>query len=180
MASLDKFRDNPGIQRYPKNEMDWKHFINETAKWIADSVAFATAQTDIVTSQTSADNAGSYWIVTPASQVWNSDSVGVHKAGDPEQDILFTLYDKSGSAVATRTLKGTMTTASGNITITTTGTPTGLTTAATFDPATNADVTVKANMKATFADGSESIVGASWSSVDISVAGGTPASGGGK
>jgi len=100
--------------------------------------------------------------------------------GNPTQDILFTLYDNSGAAIATTTLKGTMTSATGAITITTTGTDTGLTTTQTFDPATNADVSVKANVTATFADGSQIVTSAGWSSVDETAAGGTPASGGGK
>jgi len=215
MASLRKLREVPGLQKLPKDERGWVHFMNELGQWMADAIAFEVAQADIITAQTaaddaqtdattaisdaataqtdattaisdastaqtSADNSGAYWVNTPSGQVWNSDTAGVHEAGDPDQDILFTLYDTAGTAIATRTLKGSMTTASGSITISTTGTPTGLTTVATYDPATNADVTVKANMKATFADGSVIFTSASWSSVDLTAAGGTPGSGAGK
>ena len=178
--ALDRFLKNGRIQRFPKTQADWTHFINETAKWIASQELFSTAQTDITTAQTSADNAGAHWVNSPSGQVWNTDTAGAHEVGNPTQDILFTLYDNSGAAIATTTLKGTMTSATGAITITTTGTDTGLTTTQTFDPATNADVSVKANVTATFADGSQIVTSAGWSSVDETAAGGTPASGGGK
>lgn len=140
----------------------------------------ATAQTAADTAQTSADNAGTFWVVTPASQLWNTDTAGVHEAGNPTQDSVFTLRNKDDTSdLAVRTLKGTMTTASGNITVTNVSSS-GLTTVFVLDPTNNADPTVKATVTATFADGSKTTGTASWSSVDETVAGGTPVSGLGK
>jgi len=140
-----------------------------------------TGIADAATAQTSADNAGAFWVVTPASHVWNSDTSGTHEAGNPTQDVLFTLRDVTdSSALATATLRGTMTSATGNITVSLTGSDTGLTTTKAYDPTNNADPTVKATVTATHADGSKSVGVASWSSVDESTAGGTPSSGAGK
>lgn len=139
-----------------------------------------TAQTTATTAQTSADNAGSYWVNTPSSQAWNTDTSGVHEAGDPTQDILFTLFDKTGSSIATRTIRGQLTTATGLVSLSTTGTPTGLTTTVAFDPVGNNSATVKALITATFGDGSQTVGTAAWSAVDETVAGGTPGSGAGK
>lgn len=125
-------------------------------------------------------NAGMQWSNSPSSHAWNSDTAGTHEAGNPTQDILFTLLDKNNVTIATRTLKGTMTSASGNITVTETGTPTGLSTTVVYDPTNNADPTVKATVVVAFNDGSSAITIATWSAVDESTAGGTPASGGGK
>jgi len=146
----------------------------------ADDDFVDTARTDVVTSQTSANNSGAYWIVSPEAQGWNTDGAGAHEAGNPSQTILFTLKDNKDVTIATASLIGTLTTASGNITVAATGVDTGLTTTKVFDPTSNADPTVVARVTATFADGSKVTGSRSWSAVDVSVAGGTPSSGGGK
>ena len=151
--------------------------INDLLNSVDDNAV--QANTDIADAG-EGDAAGSYWVMTPASQAWNTDTSGVHEAGNPVQDILYTAFDANGSAVATRTLRGTLTSATGLVTVTEVGTPTGLTTTVNYDPVTNADATVRATVTTTFVDGTQSVGEASWSAVDLTVAGGTPGSGAGK
>ena len=177
MANL-QFRENPGIQRYPKNEQEWKNWVNEVGKWVTEIQDFIQAQADIVTAQTSADNAGAYVVFVPNGIVWNADAAtGTAPAGNPTADIVATFYNKAQSSVAVRTLRGTLTSAAGTIAVTNVSSS-GLTTS--YALVNDGTESVQAQITVTFGDGSKKTVTASWNFMDPSVAARTPASGGGK
>jgi len=130
-VSLFSFRENPGIQRYPKNEMQWKHWINEVAKWIASQAAVTTAQTTADTAQTTATTAQTAADAAAASaiqgQVWGedvgaefrTDPAGVWPVGDPSKDVVVQFFG-AGLTVSptTRTIRVTLTSATGLVTLT--------------------------------------------------------------
>lgn len=172
MANNTNLLNVPQLQRMPKNEVEWQHFINEAAKWISDIATVTAAQAAADAAQAQADLSGHTG--QGANFVWNSDTSGTMPAGNPTRDLVAIFYDEDGSQVATRTLRGSLTSASGNIAVTaqaTTGTATSYTLINDGTQSVQAIVTH---------DSSEARTTLSWSSVDESTAGGTPASGGGK
>lgn len=153
MASSRKFRENPGIQRYPKDERGWRHWINEVAKWIAEK-----------------EDLG-YWIGQPGSIIWRSDSSGVYPAGDPEEDLYISFYDVDATVIATRTLRGTLESSTGNITVTNVAS-TGLTSEyALYGDGTDS---VRADIIVTLNTGSTIQGSLTWNSIDLSTSGTTP------
>ena len=106
--------------------------------------------------------------------IWNTDPSGVYPAGNPTRDLVVPFYDVDGNQIATRTLRGTLTSSSGLIAVTPVSTTGDATTYALIDDGT---ASVRADVTHTDSGAINSL---SWSSVDISTAGGTPASGGGK
>ena len=174
--SLYNFRENPRLQRMPTNQQEWAHWMNEAAKHIADAVALATAQTDIIAAARSSAFATS----VPSGYVWNSTTAGVFPAGDPTFDIATTFFDEAGTSVAVRTLRGTLTSASGTIAVTNVSSSanTGYSTA--YSLTNDGTASVLATMTLTLPDSSEFEHSVSWNAIDLSVAGGTPATGGGK
>lgn len=127
-----------------------------------------TAQTTAVASaETSAKGIGTNF-------VWNTDPAGVYPSGDPTRDLVVVFYDSAGAQVATRTLRGTLTSASGLIAVTAVSTTGEATTYVLIDDGT---ASVRADITHTASTAKASLA---WSSVDTSVAGGTPASGGSK
>jgi len=177
MASLSKFRDNPVLQKFPKSQKEWLDFVNEASKWIADSIDLATTQTDLATTQTVADNASSYFEYQPGQHSWTSDNAGVFPAGNPTRDLTITLYDKDGTQIAQRVLRGTLTSAAGTIAVTNVSSS-GLTSAyALTDDGTDAP---KATVTFTFANGSKVVGSVAWLAIDTTTASSTPGTGGGK
>ena len=174
--SLRRFRENPGIQHYPKNEAEWKHWINEVAKWIVDSTTTPSTSDVTAAARTSA-----YAKSVPNGFAWNSDpSTGTFPGGDPTVDIVTTFYDQSDDDVAVRTLRGTLTSAAGTIAVTAVSNSedTGYSTAYTLvDDGTNS---VLAVITLTLPDGSKRQHPVAWNAIDISAAGGTPTTGAGK
>lgn len=108
----------------------------------------------------------------PASHVWRSDTAGVFPAGDPTRDLVAVFY-QDGVQVATRTIRGQLTSASGAIAVTDQANTGEATTINTMLAADSARVDI------THTD-SGAITSVSFTSVDVSVAGGSPATGGGK
>jgi len=169
-----QFQENPMLRRMPTNEMEWQSFLHEMAKFVIDTDV-SGVMTDAAALPT--DASAVYAKSVPASFAWTSDPAGAHVAGNPAEDILTTFYDRSGTAIATRTLRGTMTSATGNIAVTAVSN-TGLTTAYVLTD--DGTTSVLATITVTLEDGATFDHTTAWSSVDISVETGTPATGGGK
>lgn len=109
----------------------------------------------------------------PSSFVWNSDPSGVFTAGNPTRDLV-AVFNTDGVQVASRTLRATLTSATGLIAVTAVTTTGEATTYTLIDDGTES---VQARITHTI---SGAITTLSWAAVDLSVAGGTPTSGGGK
>ncbi len=108
---------------------------------------------------------------------WRSDPSGVFPAGDPTQALTLEFYDKDGTQIATRTLTGTLDSAAGTVTVANTSN-TGLTT--TFSTSGGGTDSAKAEIEVELASGSLWGATLAWNAIDVSAAGGTPTSGGGK
>lgn len=181
--SLYNFRENPRLQRMPTNQQEWVHWMNEAAKHIADALELATAQTNIATAQTdiiSAARTSAYATSIPSGYAWNSDPSGTFPAGNPTFDITTTFYDQEGTQVAQRVLRGTLTSASGTIAITNVSASASTGYATAYALTNDGTASVLATMTLTLPDSSEMEHSVAWNAIDLSVAGGTPASGGGK
>ena len=174
--SLRTFRENPGIQRFPTNEQEWKHWVNEVAKWIADTAVVTTLQSDVIAAARTSVTHES----VPAGYVWRSTSAGAFPAGNPTFDITTTFYDEDDTSVATRVLRGTLTTAAGTVAVTnvSSSASTGYSTA--YALTNDGTDSVLATLELTLPDSSTYRAQVSWNAMDMSVAGGTPATGGGK
>ena len=172
MASLDKFRVNPGLQRFPKTQQEWTNFINEAAKWIADSVALATAQTDIVTAQTQADYSGHRGIGDSA--VFKTDASGTQPTNGTTRDLVAQFLDETGAVVATRTLRGTYTTAADTIAVTDQSSTGETTTYTVSNDGTDSPSAIVVH------SASEAVAVLAWAFTDLTTAGVEPGTGGGK
>lgn len=105
--------------------------------------------------------------------IWHSDPAGVFPAGNPTRDLVVVFYT-DGAQVATRTVRGTLNSSLGTITgsnVTSTGETT------TFAVVNDGTDSVRIDVTHTE---SGAIASASFTAVDISTAGGSPASGGSK
>lgn len=105
--------------------------------------------------------------------LWYSDPAGVFPAGNPTRDLVV-VFNTDGAQVATRTVRGTLNSAAGTVTasnITSTGEATTFTTVNDGTESVRVDVTHTE---------SGAVASASFSAIDISVAGGTPVTGGSK
>jgi len=197
-VSNSNFLANPGIQNWPQSQQDWTHFVNEAQKFIADAITLATLETSVGTLETDVDTAESNITtlqadvisaarsavsveILPGGVLYNSDTAGVFAAGDPSTDILFTFKDNEGTEVANRTLRGTLTSATGNISVTAVSDNnlvTGYSTA--YSLVDDGTASVVALVTLTLPDSSKFPASASWNSLDESTAGTTPVTGGGK
>lgn len=141
------------------------------------------ATTAAATAQTAAESAAetsSYAEAVPTGYAWNSDPSGTFPASNPSFDITVTFYNQSGTQVGQRVLRGTLTSASGTVAITnvSSSASTGYSTAYTLtnDGTSSALATVTLTLP-----GSNQIShSVAWNAIDLSTAGGTPATGGGK
>jgi hypothetical protein len=205
--AVTEFRENPGIQRYPRNEQEWKHWVNEVAKWIANQTSVTAAQTaaddaqadattginNAATAQTAADDAqtdattGINNAATAQTQAdysgyrgvgdaanWHTDETGTQPTNNDTHDLTATFYDEDGTSIATRTLRGTYTTAADTIAVTAQST-TGETTSYTLSGDASAVVSALVTH-----DDSEAIAVLTWSFLDETISGTLPAGGGGK
>ncbi len=123
MASSVKsrFRENPGITKYPKNEREWSAWIQEVSKWIADQQEFEdeqalldTAQTDITTAE--ADILTNNVTVESLSQLEWSDSSSVWP-GDSTTDHVLS-FKRAGVEISTHTIRSAFTQSTGDFTVT--------------------------------------------------------------
>lgn len=167
MASR-RFRDNPGIQRYPSTPKLWQDWINEVSRWIAD-------QADVL----AAKNASTTARGEPGFTTWTSDTAGVFPSGDPTADLELVFYDSTGTSVATREVRGQLNSSAGTITVTDTAVSTsGLTTTPTI--VDDGSTSVRVDIVLELGDGSRVSGSLAWNAIDLTVASTTPATGGGK
>ena len=152
MAS-SRFLENPGLQRRPKTDREWVSWVNEANKWLAERRDMA------------------YFIGSPGSNVWRSDGAGVYPADNPTADLTIEFFSVDGAVFALRTLRGTLTTSNGNISVTNV-TATGSTTSYVLYG--NASGSVRADVSVTLPTGKTMEGSLTWNSVDMSVAGATP------
>ena len=131
-----------------------------------------TAQTTATAAQSTADSAGHQ--VQGQSAALHTDDVGTQPPNNTTIDLVATVFDETGATVATRTLRGTYTTAADTIAVTDVSS-TGE--ATTYTVANDASDTPVATVTHT---GSGRKGYLSWSFVDETVAGGVPAAGAGK
>ena len=150
-------------------------FTLEAQQWFDDFIRASNVNADAANEGiTEASETSSQAIVVPPSFVWNSDTAGVFPAGNPTRDIDVTFIDINGVELAKVVVRGQLDTFSGNITaslVSTTGEP------VTFLVRDQGTMSVAAEITLN-STGAKGL--ANWSSVDITVAGGTPVSGGGK
>lgn len=174
MAS-NKFLKNPGIQRYPSNAREWRHWINEVAKWIADQEDVTTLNTGI----SNAKNAATSFRGEPGFTMWTTDGSGVYPAGDPTADLVANFYDSSGTEIASRTVEVQLDSSAGTISVTNTAKATsGLTTTPTT--VNNGSTSVRVDVVLALSDGSKVSGSLSANAVDTTTASTTPATGAGK
>ncbi len=184
--ALTELRENPGLQRMPTNQQEWVNFVNELAKWIANQTSVTTAQTtaddaqtdattaitNAATAQTQADYSG--YRGKGDSAGWHTDDAGTQPTNNDTHDLTATFYDEDGTSIATRTLRGTYTTAADTIAVTaqsTTGEDTSYSLSGDGTAVVEALVTH---------DDSEAIAVLTWTFLDETIAGTLPAGGGGK
>ena len=136
-----------------------------TAQTAAD-----TAQTAATNAQTAADNAAgsSSYAETNSPAYWYTDSAGTYPASDPTKDITTTFYDQDDTSIATRVLRGTLTSSNGNITVTNVSSS-GL--ATSYVLSGDGSAAVKATITITLADGSRFRTVVKWGSLDVSAGG---------
>lgn len=125
-----------------------------------------------------AAESSAYGVGNPATFVWRSDNAGVFPASDPSVDLVMTFFDPSGESIAVRTMRGTLESSGGNITVSSvssSGRPTEFVVYGGGTDSARADISV------TLDSGRIIEASVSWSALDLSVAGGTPGtvSGGG-
>ena len=143
------------------------------------TTAQSTGDTAQTTANNSAQSAGQFNAV-PSGIVWNSDpTTGNWPAGNPTEDISIDFRDTDDSVLtgSTITLRGTLTTASGNIAVTEVGSSSSSVTFTLIDDGTGS---VKADVMYTLGSGSKLRGTVSWNAQDVSTAGTTPVTGGGK
>lgn len=187
--SSSRFLDNPGIQRYPRNEQQWRHWINEVARWIADQENVETINTNVTTAQNTANtaqttaeeakNASTSFRGEPGFTTWTTDGSGVYPAGDPTADLVANFYDSTGTEVASRTVEFTLTSAAGTISATDASKATsGLTT--TVATVNDSSTSVRVDVTLELADGSKISGSLSANAIDTTTASTTPATGASK
>ncbi len=127
MANV-RFRENPGLQRWPRTEQDWKSWVNEAGKWISEVEDLVAAQAAIITAQAAADAAqtdadtaqtdleANNVTVESLSQLKWSDAAGVWPADDSDDHVL--TFRRQGTSIATHTIRAVFTQSSGNWTVT--------------------------------------------------------------
>lgn len=133
--------------------------------------ANVTQTNDDITDASNGGDLKTFGVSTSA--VWRSDDAGVFPAGDPTEDKVV-VFNTDGVQVATRTIRGSLTSSSGDIEATdqaSTGEATTINIVNDNTDSVRVDVTHTA---------SGAIATASFSSVDQSIAGLTPVSGGSK
>jgi len=121
-------------------------------------------------------NSSAYAIASPPGYVWRSDPSGVYPSGDPTQDSTMTFYDADGNDLGAAVLRATLTTSSGNISVTTVSLDDGVSYSLDGDGTDS----VRADITIVLSSGKQLTSSLSWNSIDVSTAGATPSVGGGK
>lgn len=122
--------------------------------------------------QTQADYSGYRGIGDGA--VFKTDATGTQPANNTTRDLVAQFLDKTGTVVATRTLRGTYTTAADTIAVTAQSTTGEATTYSVNNDGTDAPSAIVVH------SASEAVAVLTWSFSDLTNAGVDPATGGGK
>lgn len=180
MASLRQLREIPVLQRMPTNAQEWRHFMNELAKWVSDAIELAileatVAQHTVDIADTQADvvivqddvTTNNVAVEGQVFTWWSDPTTGTAPAGDPIKDLVV-IFRRKGTIIATRTVRGTLASATGLITLSNVGS-TGDTTSISPSGSGTSD----AKYIVTHAD--SGIIGkAAWAFSNISAPGGSP------
>lgn len=140
----------------------------EALRFIYDAWKRTGGHTDAVEAATESTY---YGIGSPPTYVWRSDPSGVFPASDPSTDLTLTFFDPDGNQIAERTLRGTLESSSGEITVTNVSS-TGLET--TYALYGDGSDSVRADVSVTLSSGKTIQSSLTWNAVDNSQAGGTP------
>lgn len=160
------------FQRFLWNVINQSEEVVATAQTAADSAQSSadTAQSAADTAQDAASNAAgtSSYHESNSPVYWYTDGAGTYPAGNPSADITTTFYDQDDNQIAQRVLRGTLATATGNITVAAQSNS-GLTT--TFALSGNGTTAVQATITVTLGDGSKYRAVVNWGSIDVSTGG---------
>ena len=141
---------------------------------VAAQATADAAQSAAATALAEALRASIYGLVTPPSTTWNSTAAGVFLAGNPTRDITINFYNNIGVSVASRVLRGTMTSATGVIAVTSVSSTTTTGYSTSYALVGDGTKYVRADVTLTMPTGTVKKYSASWNSIDESVAGGGP------
>lgn len=141
----------------------------QTAASTAQTSANAAATAASTAQSTANDAALSSVTAVDQNHLWFTTSAGTVPSGDPTVDLTMTFLDTSDASVATRTLRGTLTTAAGTIAVTSVSSA-GLATSYTLSGDGTESVTAKVTV--TLTNGAKVSARLSWALLDISVEGG--------
>lgn len=122
--------------------------------------------------QTQADYSGYRGIGDGA--VFKTDATGTQPANNSTRDLVAQFLDEAGTVIATRTLRGTYTTAADTIAVTAVSTTGETTTYSVNNNGTDAPSAIVVH------SASEAVAVLTWSFTDLTSAGVDPATGGGK
>ena len=117
---------------------------------------------------------------SPGGKVWNANGSGVWQSGNPTFDLVAELSNADGTLVASRTLRGTMTTSTGNISVTAVSSTADAGYSTAYATTANASKFPLATVTFTMPSGKKVTQLLSWIAIDPSTAGGLPVTGGGK
>ena len=150
--------------------------IVATAQASADAAAASasTAQSSATAAATSAANASltAAFLEYPSGKnvQWYDAGAG-YPAGDPDADLVITARDNTGTQIATMTVRGSLTTSSGNIALSVQSESATATYAIDEVFAGSGTQSATATITVTLPDASTTVGILSWSSNDISVGG---------
>ena len=148
---------------------------NADAATAAAAAAQTTANTGVTnaaTAQTQADYSGYQGIGDGA--VFKTDASGTQPANNTTRDLVAQFLDEGGSVIATRTLRGTYTTAADTIAVTAQSTTGETTTYSLNNDGTDTPSAIVVH------SASEAIAVLTWAFTDLTTAGVEPGTGGGK
>jgi len=143
--------------------------INKTADNVSES-----------SSRKWASESGAHGHITrgnPGGKVWNADKDGTWETGDPTFDLVAELLDKSDTVVASRTVRGTLDSTDGSITVSSESQSNNSGYSNTPNTIGNDSHAVRVDVVFTLPGGEKVTHQLSWSSIDPNTAGGAPATG---
>ena len=167
------------FQRFLYSLTTQSNEVVETAQTAADAAQTSadsaqtsafTANTAAATAQATAEAAAaqSTYSESNSPAFFNADGTGTWPAGNPTLDITTKFYDKDDAEIASRVLRGTLTSATGNIAVTNVSTS-GLTTS--YALTGDGSGAVKATITLTLGDGSKYRTTVNWGAINPNVAG---------
>jgi len=158
--------------------------VDDTGRMSGDFQRFLYSLIDgsvtVETTATAAAGTSSYSEAVPTGYAWNSDPAGTFPVSDPSFDITVTFYSQGAVQVGQRILRGTLTSAAGTIAITAVSDTASTDYSTAYTLTNNATASALATVTLTLPDASKTTRAVAWNAIDLSVAGGTPATGGGK